>query len=116
MEDPYEVCRLNLKFMDEEHVDSFINHGVLHMNTVKYFRGYNNGSVIARGDVYEGLDATYDPTRLNVHFNGIKLDPTGKIDARSAQQDHTNIFSLTRICDGHIWSSNKKRVLFVRKV
>lgn len=103
MEDPYKIFRVLIKFMDEQYVDSFLNDGLLFMNNIQYFRNYEDSDVALRGDIHEGLAATYKAEEIIFTFGGhVAEGAVGKVDLRYDHEDDTNIYSMTKISDGKI--------------
>ena len=103
MEDPYKIFCALIKFMDEEYVDSFLNEGLLFMNNIDYFRSYEDADVALRGDVHEGLAATYKAEELTITLgNHLVEGAVGKVDLRYNHEGDTNIYSMTKISDGKI--------------
>lgn len=108
MSPPEKRNRLLIKFMDEKHVDSFLNEGLLFMNNIKYFRDYEDNDPALRGDVDEGLAASLLPENITLELNGhIITGAIGKIDLRECHEDETNIYSMTIINDQDILSSGE---------
>ncbi|MBR2515667.1 MAG: hypothetical protein IKE45_16955 [Halomonas sp.] len=103
MEDPYKIFRVLIKFMDERHVDSFLNDGLLFMNNIDYFRSYEDADVALRGDIHEGLAATYKAEGLTITLGDHVVEgAVGKVDIRYNHEGDTNIYSMTKISDGKI--------------
>ncbi|MCE8044226.1 hypothetical protein HOP60_18920 [Halomonas daqingensis] len=103
MEDPYKIFRVLIKFMDEGYVDSFLNDGLLFMNNIDYFRSYEDADVALRGDIREGLAATYKAEGLTITLgNHVVEGAVGKVDLRYNHEGDTNIYSMTKISDGKI--------------
>ena len=103
MEDPYKIFRVLIKFMDERYADSFLNDGLLFMNNIDYFRGYEDADVALRGDIHEGLAATYKAEDLTITLGDHVVEGVvGKIDLRYNHEGDTNIYSMTKISDGKI--------------
>ncbi|MBY7900401.1 hypothetical protein KW459_05690 [Vibrio fluvialis] len=103
MEDPYKIFRVLIKFMDEGYVDSFLNDGLLFMNNIDYFRSYEDADVALRGDIHEGLAATYKAERLTITLGDHVVEgAVGKVDLRYNHEGDTNIYSMTKISDGKI--------------
>lgn len=103
MEDPNKMFRVLIKFMDEGYVDSFLNDGLLFMNSIEYFRNYEDADLALRGDTHEGLAATYKAEGSTFTFGGHTAEGlVGKIDLRYDHEGDTNIFSMTKISDGKI--------------
>ena len=103
MEDPYKIFRVLIKFMDEQYVDSFLNDGLLFMNNIDYFRSYEDADVALRGDIHEGLAATYKAEGLTITLGDHVVEgAVGKVDLRYNHEGDTNIYSMTKISDGKI--------------
>ncbi|WP_215396304.1 hypothetical protein [Rheinheimera oceanensis] len=103
MEDPYEIFRVLIKFMDERYVDSFLNDGLLFMNNIDYFRSYEDADVALRGDIHEGLAASYKAEGLTISLGDHVLEgAVGKVDLRYNHEGDINIYSMTKISDGNI--------------
>ena len=103
MEDPYKIFRVLIKFMDEVYVDSFLNDGLLFMNNIDYFRSYEDADVALRGDIHEGLAATYKAEGLIITLGDhVAEGAVGKVDFRYNHEGDTNIYSMTKISDGKI--------------
>lgn len=103
MEDPYKIFRVLIKFMDEGYVDSFLNDGLLFMNNIDYFRSYEDADVALRGDIHEGLAATYKAEGLTITLGDHVVEgAVGKVDLRYNHEGDTNIYSMTKISDGKI--------------
>lgn len=97
------MFRVLIKFMDEKYVDSFLNDGLLFMNNIDYFRSYEDADVALRGDLHEGLAATYKADGLTITFGDHVLNGAkGKVDLRYNHEGDTNIYSMTKISDGKI--------------
>lgn len=106
MEDPYKIFRVLIKFMDEKYVDSFLHDGLLFMNNIDYFRGYEDADVALRGDIHEGLAATYKAEGLTITLGDHVVEgAVGKVDLRYNHEGDTNIYSMTKISDGKILES-----------
>jgi hypothetical protein len=103
MEDPNKFYRILIKFMDEQYVESFINEGLLFMNNIDFFKDYEDAGEALRGDVHEGLAASYKAEELTIKFGDHTLEGAiGKVDVRYNREGETNIYSMTRISDGNI--------------
>ncbi|MFQ2364285.1 hypothetical protein [Aeromonas dhakensis] len=103
MEEHYKTFRILIKFMDEKYVASFLNDGLLFMNNIHYFRNYEDANVALRGDMHEGLAATYNAESLTITFGDhVAEGAVGKVDIRYDHEDNTNIYSMTKISDGKI--------------
>lgn len=103
MEDAHKIYRVLIKFMDEQYVESFLNDGLLYMNNINYFRRYEDADVALRGDVHEGLVASYKAEELTIEFGEhLVTGAVGKVDIRFNHEGDTNIYSMTKISDGKI--------------
>ena len=110
------VNRVLIKFMDEEHVDSFLSEGLLYMNTIEYFRKYQDDDPALRGDAHEGLAASYLPDKVNVMIGGKIINGAiGKVDVRLNAQDNTNIYSMTILSDKDILDAGDNGLLISEK-
>jgi hypothetical protein len=91
------VCLI--KFMDPEYVESFINEGLLFMNTLEYFRTYEEADDHLRADCYEGLAASYDSKSVEMKLvkDGTRIEPIGKIDVFQPLADSINVYCMTMI-------------------
>lgn len=100
---PEDRNRVLIKFMDETHVDSFVNKGLLHMNNIQYFREYEDKDPALRGDLNEGLSASWLPENVVLELNGhIIADAVDKIDIREIHNEETNIYCMTILSDKNI--------------
>lgn len=116
MENPYKIFRVLIKFMDEKYVDSFLNDGLLFMNNIDYFRNYEDTDVALRGDVHEGLAATYDAEGLRITIDDHLLKgAVDKVDLRYNHEGDTNIYSMTKISDGKILEAGDAGLLLSEK-
>lgn len=85
-----------IKFMDPKYVSSFIDDGLLYMNTVEYFRTYEEADVALRADQHEGLSASYSPDEVELNIEGQILDGVvGKIDSRPLHVDEMKLYCMT---------------------
>ena len=101
--------RLLIKFMDEKYVDSFINEGLIFMNNIQFFREYEDSDPALRGDMKEGLRASYLPENITLELNGrVLTDLVGKVELRENHQDETNIYSMTIISNSDILDAGEK--------
>jgi hypothetical protein len=96
---PRTTVRLYVKFMDERFLDSFVKQGLLYMNSIQYFREYENEDEALRGDRHEGLHATYRAEKTELTIFGKKISAKGKIDIRLNHHNETNIYCMTAITD-----------------
>lgn len=116
MDDPYKIFRVLIKFMDEQYVKSFLNDGLLYMNNINYFRSYEDADVALRGDVHEGLAATYKAEGLTIKFGDHLLEgAVGKVDLRYNHEGDTNIYSMTKISDGKILEAGESGLAISEK-
>ena len=74
MEDPNKIFRVLIKFMDEQHVDSFLKEGLIFMNNINFFKSYEDSDVALRGDVHEGMEGTYKPDEVTITLGGHTLE------------------------------------------
>lgn len=73
------------------------------MNTLKYFREYEENNPNLRGDEYEGIISSWLPSEVVIHVNDYKLtDLVGKIDIHDGQRDELNLYCMTIINDKDI--------------
>lgn len=108
--------RLLIKFMDEQYVESFINEGLLFMNTIQYFRAYEDNDSALRGDIHEGLAASLLPENITLEINGrIITEAVGKIDIRQCHHEETNIYSMSIITDQDILNAGEQGLNLSRK-
>jgi hypothetical protein len=85
-----------IKFMDPEYVASFIDDGLLYMNTAGYFRTYEEDNVALRADQHEGLSASYSPDEVELRIEGRVIDGIiGKIDSRPQGVDELKLYCMT---------------------
>lgn len=106
--DPKKIYRVFIKFIKGEYSESFLDEGLLFMNTVEYFRKLENDQLGLRADKFEGLAASYDPLKVSIEIGGIKVnanDIVGNIDIRYNHESETNLFCLTAINDYAVLSS-----------
>jgi len=116
VDDPYKAFRILIKFMDESRVDSFVNEGLLYMNNIGYFREYEDSDIALRADVDEGLLASYQSDAVSIHIDGHELEETiGNIRLRYNHEDETNIYSMTKISDGHILEAGDDGLFLSKK-
>jgi hypothetical protein len=87
--------------MAPEYVHSFLHEGLLHMNTLEYFRTYEEEDDLLRADCYEGLTASYDSENVEMTLakNGSWLEPTGKVDVYQPLADSINVYCMAMITD-----------------
>lgn len=103
MDNPNKIFRVLIKFMDEQYVDSFLNEGLLFMNNIDFFKRYEDSDIALRGDIHEGLVASYKADELTIMIGNEKVEgAVGKVDLRLNHEDDTNIYSMTKISDGKI--------------
>ena len=110
--DSKNIIRLIIKFISNEHVDSFVKNGMLYMNTLNYFKELEDNSNSLRADIHEGLSATYDPAKIIIKLGQHTLNGlTDKVDFWFDDLLNVNIFSLTSITDYDLIESNCKMTL-----
>ncbi|AIY67079.1 hypothetical protein [Pseudoalteromonas piratica] len=91
------LCCL-IKFVPEKYVKSVMDEGLLYMNTLKYFRTYEDSDEALRGDKYEGLSASFLPDQIHISVNGNKIDGIiGKVDVRPHHVDEIKLFCMTAL-------------------
>jgi len=86
--------------MAPEYVDSFLNEGLLFMNTLEYFRTCEDGGhEHLRADCYEGLAASYDSqsVKMTLVKDGTRVEPVDKVDVFQPLADSINIYCMTMI-------------------
>ena len=98
-----------IKFMAPEYVDSFLNEGLLYMNTLEYFRTYEEEDKHLRADCYEGLAASYDSQSVEMTLvkDGTRIEPIGKIDVFQPLADSINVYCMTMITHHDLRTSFK---------
>lgn len=95
--------RVLIKFMDEKNVDTFVNEGLLYMNTIQYFREDEDDDPALRADSNEGLSSSFIPENVVLELNGhVITAAVDKIDMRECHNDETNIYCMTIISDKNI--------------
>ena len=98
--------------MDEQYVDSFLNEGLLFMNNIDFFKNYEDENIALRGDVHEGLAASYKSDEVTITLGSHKIEgAVGKVDLRYHHEGDTNIYSMTKISDGKILDAGKSGLL-----
>jgi hypothetical protein len=103
--DPYSINRVLLKFTSDKYLESILS-GKLYMQTVEYFRNYENEDYILRGDPDEGLHSAWNSEEVIIKINDIELSGlVGKVEYRQDFTDKTNIYCMTAISDGLILDS-----------
>ena len=108
MTNPEDRNRVLIKFMDEKYVDTFVNEGLIYMNTIKYFREYEDSDPALRGDSNEGLSSSFLPEKVVLELNGhVITGAVDKIDLRESHNDETNIYCMTVISDKDILDAGK---------
>jgi hypothetical protein len=85
--------------MAPENVSSFLNEGLLYMNTLEYFRTYEEKDEHLRADRYEGLEASYDSQSVEMTLvkDGTRIEPIGKIDVFQPLADSINVYCMAMI-------------------
>lgn len=95
MDDPSKIYRVLIKFMDESFVESLLKKGLLYMNNIDYFKNYEDSDIALRGDIHEGLAASYKADDLVIHFGGQKIEgAVGKVDLRYNHEGANGIAML----------------------
>lgn len=90
-----------IKFVNKIHIDSFVCEGQLFMNTLDYFRSYEEDDEDLRADRHEGLMASLLPSQVKI----TKEDGTpikgiiGKIETRKDIGNYINVFCMTAITE-----------------
>ena len=116
MEDPNNIFRVLIKFMDEQYVDSFLNEGHLFINNIDFFKSYEDSDFALRGDVHEGLAASYKSDEVTITLGDHRIEgAVGKVDLRYHHEDDTNIYSMTKISDGKILEAGESGLLLSEK-
>lgn len=116
MADPNKIYRVLIKFMEEQFVDSFMNDGLLFMNNIDYFSKYEDADIAVRGDVYEGLAASYNADEVTIKIGEHVIEgAVGKVDIRFDQEGDINIYSMTKISDGEIIEAGKTGLFLSNK-
>lgn len=101
-----EEKKVFFKFMKEEHLKSFLNEGLLFMNTLGFFKGYEEDEKeYLRGDKDEGLRSTHDADLTAVTWNGVNIPCSGTIKTSYAEVEKINLYCLTAISGKDIISS-----------
>ncbi|WP_459925349.1 hypothetical protein [Desulfatiferula olefinivorans] len=89
--------------MDDQFIDTFLKDGLLYMNNIDYFKKYEDSDIALRGDIYEGLAASYNANQLIIKIGDIVIeDAIGKVDVGYNVDNETNIYCMTKISDGKI--------------
>ncbi len=77
-----------------------MDEGLLYMNTLKYFRTYEDSDEALRGDEHEGLSASFLPEEIQMTVNGTKIEGIiGKVDSRPLHVDEIKLFCMTALTD-----------------
>ncbi|WP_412755632.1 hypothetical protein [Legionella longbeachae] len=98
-----------VKFIDSQWVDSFVNEGVLYMNSLKYFR--EEEDKLARGDELEGTSIIANGANSTVHISGKKLGGFIKGKIVFDYEESINIFSMVAVRDSAIKNITTNQVL-----
>ena len=102
--------------MDEKYVDSFLNEGLLFMNNIDFFKNYEDADVALRGDVNEGLAASYKSDEVTITLGEHEIEgAVGKVDLRYHHEGDTNIYSMTKVSDGKILEAGENGLLLPEK-
>ncbi|WP_336769933.1 hypothetical protein [Pantoea ananatis] len=101
-------------FSSEKYRNDFLN-GNLYMNTINYFRKYEEEAEGNVGDKYEALTGWMHPKEFKFQFevNGVKhdLNPedlAGPVTISMHRHDHANVFCMTHLHSHDIDMSNVK--------
>ncbi|MBU2895354.1 hypothetical protein [Vibrio hepatarius] len=87
-----------IKFIDSKYVSSFVDEGLLYMNTLGYFRTYEDENLALRADEHEGLSASLRAGDVDIIKDGRKLDGIiGKVDSREIHVDEFKLYCMTAI-------------------
>lgn len=116
MEDPNKIFRALIKFMDEKYVDSFLNEGLLFMNNIDFFKNYEDSDVALRGDMHEGLAASFKSDEVSITLGEHEIEGVvGKVDLRYHHEGDTNIYSMTKVSDGNILDAGENGLILSKK-
>ncbi len=116
MHDPFKIFRILIKFMDSKYVEPFVNEGLMFMNNIEFFRKFENKIEKVRGDVFEGLTASYLAENLEIKIGDHLIrDAVGKVDVRYNHEDETNIYSMTKISDGNVLDAGEEGLVLSDK-
>lgn len=101
-------------FSSEKYKEDFLN-GNLYMNTIDYFRRYEEDTKGNIADVNEALTGWFQPHefKFEIEVNGVKhtLNPddmVGPITTRMNMHDHANVFCMTHLHSHDIDMGNIK--------
>ena len=97
--------KIFVKFIKSEYLSSFLEEGLIHMETLKYFKGVEEDQESLRGDKNEGLISTHDAKTTTVTWQGRKIPVTGSINISYSEDNKINIYCLTAITGKDISSS-----------
>ncbi|MBM9521207.1 hypothetical protein JWG39_15410 [Desulforhopalus vacuolatus] len=116
MEDPNNIYRVLIKFMDESYVDSFLGEGLLYMNNINFFKEYEDTDVALRSDIHEGLAASLKASDVVIKIGDHEVDGAiGKVDFRYNHEGETNIYSMGKISDGDILNAGENGLYLSEK-
>jgi len=116
MEDPNNIYRVLIKFMDECYVDSFLSEGLLYMNNINFFKEYEDTDVALRSDIHEGLAASLKASEVVMKIGDHEVDGAiGKVDFRYNHEGETNIYSMGKISDADILNAGEKGLYLSEK-
>jgi hypothetical protein len=90
--------------MDRKYVSSFVDDGLLYMNTIDYFRSYEEEDEDLRADKHEGLSASYLPSEIKMTLeDGRPIKGVlGKVDSRPLIGNFVNIYCMVVITEDDI--------------
>jgi len=84
--------------MNSEHVHSFLNDGLLYMNTLGYFRSYEEEDEDLRADEYEGVSSSLLAEDFTIKKDGKELEGIiGKLDSRPVYVDEFKVYCMTAL-------------------
>ena len=116
MDNPHNVYRILIKFMDEAYVESFLNDGMLFMNNIDFFKNYEDEDEALRGDVHEGLAASYKSEEVTITIGDHVIEgAVDKVDLRYNHEGYSNIYSMTKISDGNILDAGDNGLILSEK-
>lgn len=88
-----------IKFMKAEYVSSFLDEGLLYMNTLDYFRTYEESDEDLRADEHEGLSSSIHAEKVTITMqNGSALNGVvGKVDFTPVHAYQFKLYCFTAI-------------------
>ncbi|HAT2072569.1 TPA: hypothetical protein I8005_001635 [Legionella pneumophila] len=97
---PVDNVAFFIKFLDSQWVNSFVNEGILYMNSLKYFR--DEEEKLARGDELEGISIIANGGNSTIHVSGKKIGGFIKGRISFDYEESINIFSMVAVRDSAI--------------